>query len=258
MAALRGHDSHSSAAVFRPGKRPGVSQLRSFQSLQATVSPCNRLGNYTFEARILNAADFGAPQLRKRVILIGCHRDLPPPGFPDPTHSRDARLGLKEALVGLRESVSTIELPDIRITRWGIEFPGAFRTADLHLTRSYQNRSLERFVHVPPGGNRFNIPSELLPDCWTRHSSGTGDVMGRLRWDQPSVTIRTEFYKPEKGRYLHPTEHRALTHHEAARIQGFPDDYKWVGSKISIARQIGNAVPIALAKALGRQIVKRF
>ena len=55
--------------------------------------------------------------------------------------------------------------------------------------------------------------------------------MGRLSWDKPSVTIRTEFFKPEKGRYLHPTEPRALTHHEAARIRGFPDDYQWVGSK---------------------------
>lgn len=87
---------------------------------------------------------------------------------------------------------------------------------------------------------------------------GAGDVMGRLRWDRPSVTIRTEFFKPEKGRYLHPTEHRALTHHEAARIQGFPDEYKWVGSKASIARQIGNAVPVALAKAVGQQLVRLF
>ena len=78
--------------------------------------------------------------------------------------------------------------------------------------------------------------------------------MGRLVWDKPSVTIRTEFFKPEKGRYLHPTEHRAITHLEAARIQGFPDDYLWVGSKTEIARQIGNAVPLALGRALGRAI----
>jgi DNA (cytosine-5)-methyltransferase 1 len=82
--------------------------------------------------------------------------------------------------------------------------------------------------------------------------------MGRLRWDEPSVTIRTEFFKPEKGRYLHPTEHRAITHQEAARIQGFRDDYKWVGSKLSIARQIGNAVPIPLAKAIAARLISRF
>ena len=63
---------------------------------------------------------------------------------------------------------------------------------------------------------------------------------------------------PGKEPEFRRTEHRALTHHEAARIQGFPDEYKWVGSKASIARQIGNAVPVALAKAVGQQLVRLF
>ncbi len=80
--------------------------------------------------------------------------------------------------------------------------------------------------------------------------------MGRLRWDRPSVTIRTEFFKPEKGRYLHPTEHRAITHLEAARLQGFDDTFRWCGSKVQIARQIGNAVPVELAEALGSYVAE--
>lgn len=79
--------------------------------------------------------------------------------------------------------------------------------------------------------------------------------MGRLWWDRPSVTIRTEFFKPEKGRYLHPVQHRPITHREAARIQSFPDSFKFIGSKIEIARQIGNAVPPLMAKAIARQVV---
>jgi DNA (cytosine-5)-methyltransferase 1 len=75
--------------------------------------------------------------------------------------------------------------------------------------------------------------------------------MGRLLWDEPSVTIRTEFFKPEKGRYLHPSLHRPITHREAAALQGFPEDYRWCGNKIDIARQIGNAVPPPLARAIG-------
>ena len=78
--------------------------------------------------------------------------------------------------------------------------------------------------------------------------------MGRMHWDKPSVTVRTEFFKPEKGRYLHPTADRAITHFEAARLQGFPDDYLWVGSKVAIARQIGNAVPVPLSRSLGELI----
>ncbi len=80
--------------------------------------------------------------------------------------------------------------------------------------------------------------------------------MGRLDWNKPSVTIRTEFFKPEKGRYLHPEAMRALTHFEAALLQGFPESFKFVGSKSSIARQIGNAVPIPLGKAIGAHLAK--
>jgi DNA (cytosine-5)-methyltransferase 1 len=78
--------------------------------------------------------------------------------------------------------------------------------------------------------------------------------MGRLEWDKPALTIRTEFFKPEKGRYLHPEQHRPITHWEAARIQTFPDDFKFCGSKIEIARQIGNAVPPKLAEAVAREL----
>ncbi|MFC7615217.1 DNA cytosine methyltransferase [Actinokineospora soli] len=75
-----------------------------------------------------------------------------------------------------------------------------------------------------------------------------------MRWDQPSLTIRTEFYKPEKGQYLHPVHHRPITHLEAARLQSFPDDFAWCGTKVEIARQIGNAVPPRLAEAVARQV----
>ena len=78
--------------------------------------------------------------------------------------------------------------------------------------------------------------------------------MGRLYWDKPSVTVRTEFFKPEKGRYLHPIDNRAITHYEAAILQGFPDTHRFVGSKTAIARQIGNAVPVPLGKAIAAHL----
>jgi DNA (cytosine-5)-methyltransferase 1 len=80
-------------------------------------------------------------------------------------------------------------------------------------------------------------------------------VFGRLWWDRPALTIRTEFYKPEKGRFLHPSEHRPITHREAARLQSFPDDFVFEGSKIEIARQIGNAVPPQLARVLAEHVL---
>ena len=82
--------------------------------------------------------------------------------------------------------------------------------------------------------------------------------MGRLWWDRPSITIRTEFYKPEKGRYLHPEEHRPITHREAAVLQTFPNDFQFCGSRIEIARQIGNAVPPLLAYHIAKVISDRL
>jgi DNA (cytosine-5)-methyltransferase 1 len=72
------------------------------------------------------------------------------------------------------------------------------------------------------------------------------------------VTIRTEFFKPEKGRYLHPEQDRAISHLEAARLQGFPDDFQWCGSKVQIAKQIGNAVPVELAFALASHLAREL
>ncbi|MCY7287609.1 MAG: DNA cytosine methyltransferase, partial [Cryobacterium sp.] len=75
---------------------------------------------------------------------------------------------------------------------------------------------------------------------------------------RPSTTIRTEFFKPEKGRYLHPSADRAITHFEAAVLQGFPHDHKFVGSKTAIAKQIGNAVPIPLGRAIAKVLAGQF
>lgn len=94
----------------------------------------------------------------------------------------------------------------------------------------------------------------LSTRAWDDHEAGSGDVMGRMRAGLPSVTIRTEFFKPEKGRYLHPTKDRPITHFEAARLQGFPDHFQWCGSKTEIAKQIGNAVPIPLGAKIAEAI----
>src|SRR5690606_37034926 len=85
---------------------------------------------------------------------------------------------------------------------------------DLHFRRQPRPMSLERYRAIPEGGNRFDLATnrpDLLPRCWANKPTGTTDVMGRLWWDRPSVTIRTEFFKPEKGRYLHPAADRPIT-----------------------------------------------
>ncbi len=117
--------------------------------------------------------------------------------------------------------------------------------------------SLERYKAVPPGGNRFDLMRkrpDITPDCWKNKRTGSTDVFGRMWWDEPAPTIRTEFFKPEKGRYLHPEAHRPITIREAARLQTFPDEFIFLGSNVQVAKQIGNAVPVALGERIALQV----
>lgn len=202
---------------------------------------------YVLNAGILNAADYGVPQVRKRTVIVGALKKLFPTGIglPEPTHVGRWRT-VKEALADLPEPKGT-EIRDV---------PGPL---NLHFGRSPTELSRKRYRAVPPGGNRFDLQRnapDLVPECWRKKVSGGTDLFGRLWWDRPAVTIRTEFFKPEKGRYLHPEKDRPITHREAARLMGFPDDFIFKGSKIQIARQIGNAVPPALAGAIALQVKK--
>lgn len=220
---------------------------------EATTADDGILKDYTFEWDVLNAADYGAPQARKRAILIGRHRDMPAIELPVATHTRDEHVTVRDVFTRIPVGVDP-QLDDRHTEVDGRSHRGAWSSRELHIGRDYAEISLKRFEEIPAGGNRFNLSDELLAPCWRKHKSGSGDVMGRLHWDKPSVTIRTEFFKPEKGRYLHPVAHRAITHYEAAMLQGFPLDYRFAGSRTAIARQIGNAVPIPLGEAIGRHL----
>ncbi|MDJ1113388.1 DNA cytosine methyltransferase [Microbacterium dauci] len=232
-----------------------------FEQFVEATAPGGVLEKYAFQHRILNAADYGAPQSRKRAVLIGHLRTLPFPGFPAPTHApvadgtRERHAWVEDAFLGIPGDPDRDTVLGTRsVTFAGKTFSGPFSTRELHWSRDYSELSMRRFEAIPEGGNRFDIKPDDLAPCWRKHTTGSADVMGRLHTDRPSVTIRTEFFKPEKGRYLHPTKNRAITHYEAAVLQGFPPDHQFVGSKTAIARQIGNAVPIPLGAAIGRQI----
>ena len=202
--------------------------------------------DYRVDAEVLNAADFGVPQKRRRAIVIGSR--VGPPRFPqgrreNGPHVRDA-IAFLQAPLGYGEALA----------------PGRLsKGMDLHFNRRPRPQSIERYRLIPPGGSRFDLMSKaphLTPRCWLEKPNGSTDVFGRLLWDEPSLTIRTEFFKPEKGRYLHPQQHRPISHLEAALLQTFPDDYAWSGSKVSVARQIGNAVPVEFAEAIALSVAE--
>lgn len=210
-------------------------------------------------AAILCAADYGVPQTRNRAFIVGCAFADPCDYFPPRrTHYNPQKKPGRVLLEDLSEYVSdpkpwaTVRdaIFDLK-PPVGIEIRDVEPPYDLHFGRTPTEVSLQRYRAIPKEGmNRFDlqrIAPELTPDCWIRKTKGGTDLFGRLWWDRPAFTIRTEFYKPEKGRTLHPKQHRPITHREAARFQSFPDDFHFVGTKIEVAKQIGNAVPPLLA-----------
>ncbi|BCB81198.1 DNA cytosine methyltransferase [Phytohabitans flavus] len=235
---------------------PQFEQSAQFNSFCKETRSRGRLRNYVLHRAVVKATDFGAPQLRRRLIVIGTRTDLAPIEVPSPRVAEKDWKTVRHAIGDLVGSVDPEQtsLPGTAETFFGRSVSGIYKATDLDFARNYTKLSQDRMKHIPEGGNRFNLPDRLKAPCWIGHARGSHDVFGRLRWERPSVTIRTEFFKPEKGRYLHPTENRALSHHEAARLQGFDDDFVWCGSKIEIACQIGNAVPVQLARALADHI----
>ncbi len=211
---------------------------------------------FTVEGEILNAADFGVPQRRRRAIVIGVREGSAP--WPSPTHAdptlvtqRATRVQRPAPWMTFRDAVAGLPL-----------------RADgkaWHRPRSPRPESVRRYKAVPrDGGDRFAMQrnldraglGDLVPRCWREKPTGTTDVFGRLWWDRPALTIRTEFYKPEKGRYLHPSAHRPITVREAVRLMSFPDDFVLPESQAmtSIARQVGNAVPPLLARRIAEPL----
>lgn len=236
-----------------------VAELYSSVEHKEICSHANDMGFDTASA-ILNSADYGSPQVRKRTVILGWKKELGGPRSfpPSQTHAhQDAKTNLPRWRT-VRDAIGDLPAPV------GTAIRKTTAPLDLHFGRNPTEKSIKRYKAVPPGGNRFDLQRNaphLTPDCWVRKTSGGTDLFGRLWWDRPSVTIRTEFFKPEKGRYLHPDQHRPITHREAARLMGFPDGFSFDGSKVEIARQIGNAVPPHLAGAIGRvvyDLVHRF
>jgi len=202
--------------------------LKSAEGARA-VEIAEELGYETF-VDTLWAHKYGVPQKRKRSFIIGSK--LGTPFFPKETE----------------EKIKTVK------EAFG-DLPHEPHGENRHVSRkNVTELSKKRMKEVPSGGNRFDIPKKLLPECWKNKESGGTDLFGRLWWDKPSVTIRTEFYKPEKGRYLHPEANRSLTIREGARLQTFPDDFEFEGPRTRVAPQIGNAVPPKLAFHLAEAI----
>lgn len=216
---------------------PGVAKDPRFALL------CDRLrgmGYGDLRTYDILASSFGVPQRRRRLIAVAL---------------RASRVGT------LPDDLSTF-LP----TSFGSNAPDAGAVIDqagpiegttdvLHRARRPTPLVLKRIQAIPPGGNRFDLPPELRLDCHKRiKRKGAWAPYGRIRRKGPGPTMTTKCTTPSCGRFVHPTEHRGISLREAALLQTFPMDYRFVGNHGSIERQIGNAVPVRLAHGLGLAI----
>lgn len=219
------------------------------------------------------AADFGVPQLRNRVLFIGTRVDDILISFPEPTHG-EARLGLKP-YVTVQEAIGDLPLmgEDYSVEqRQYASAPqnpyqvycrtGAPRKVTLHLSRPLSSQAQALAEHIGQGQGLRAAPVEVLPARFKKMrtiSSGAlrrdcTTLYYRLDPNRPSYTVTCNYKNVASGPFLHPWEDRAISHREAARFMSFPDHYQFVGA--SFPRQIGNAVPPLLGRAIGVEILK--
>ncbi|NIP61702.1 MAG: DNA (cytosine-5-)-methyltransferase [Nitrosopumilaceae archaeon] len=246
---------------------PGIMAMEGGKVVESLISDFKRLGYRNADSWLLNAADYGVPQLRRRAFLIGSKSDIPIEK-PKPTHAPKDLAGVSnlKPYVTVKEAID--DLPEIRPGREGYascsyssKVPNGFqqmmrkkssRVQD-HVVTKNTPLVIKRIRSVPPGGNWEDIPRELMQvggkygGIELAHSM----IYKRLLKNEPSITI-TNF---RKGMIIHPVQHRLLSVREAARIQTFPDDYKFEGGLSSRQQQVSDAVPVLLGRRVAETML---
>jgi DNA (cytosine-5)-methyltransferase 1 len=232
----------------------GLQQVANGQ-VEAHIIQLGNLIGYSVAAKVLNAADYGIPQTRRRIFFVGLlGRDR----FTYPKPNGELRITVREA-IGDLPSLVTGDMRDILPYRlWGdqiSEYQLSLRGSkgqglvNGNLVTHNNETVLQRYTHIPPGGNWKNIPPMLMTNYSNPKQCHTG-IYRRLEWHAPSVVI-SNF---RKNMLIHPEENRGLSIREAARLQSFPDSFVFQGSLGSQQQQVADAVPPLLAFTLAEAI----
>lgn len=264
---------------------PGLLTLANGAYLAAMLAGLGDLGYRAACAELL-AAQYGAPQMRWRLVIIAWREDLHIPagfGFPNPTHGADGIGDLvsnvtipERAYKGLLTTRAAIgDLPEVQAGETVSVYAGSptygFQRAARrlgngrrmpgselhdHYAAALNEVTLTRLRHLKPGQDWRDLPHELLPGSMQRalRKDHTRRYR-RMDWDGVPRAIITRFRDPKSGEYTHPEQHRTITIREAARIQGFPDWFSFAGRNTSKYTQVGNAVPVSLAKAIAAEVL---
>ena len=221
---------------------------------------------YAVTHATLNAAEFGVPQRRRRAFFLGmCNGQAPRP--PAPTHgkcSRQSELFDRSPFVSVWDAIG--DLPSLR--HGSGEDPSSYACEPFcdyqrraradsahvhnHVARPLAPTQYARLASLRPGQGNRDLPDEL------RTKGGYSGAYGRLTKDMVAPTITRWVFHPGSGRWGHPVDTRTLTIREAARIQGFPDSYEFVGSFVQQAGQLGNAVPPLLIEKVATAMCEQL
>ena len=201
--------------------------------------------NYSvFDPTVLNARDYGAPQNRKRVFILGVRSDIQWAGEwpPLPTHyDSKSEIALTGKVVAWERASAVFKLP--------------LKSDDPNAVHMQHTPELVKVFQSTPKNGGSRSQSNRVLACHRKHD-GHKDVYGRIDPDRPGPTMTTGCVNPSKGRFVHPTANHAITARHAARFQTFPDDFVFEGGLMAAARQIGNAVPILLGETVIRALAE--
>lgn len=205
---------------------------------------------YIINYGVLNAKNFGVPESRERAIIIGSL-----------TRSIDLPVGGKKS-VTVRDAISDLAYLESGEGIFECDYKNAPESAYQkklrgkklynHMATNHSKVALEKLAMIPPEGDKSSLPKEL------HGKQKFATTWSRLQWDTYSPTIDTRFDTPSNGRNSHPFLNRSITPREAARIQSFDDDFIFYGPKSSVCKQIGNAVPPLLGKAIGDAVASAY
>jgi len=213
-----------------------------------------RQENYQYAWEIEQMANFGLAQSRRRLVLLAW-RDRPVE-FPTASHARVPKEDSKlKRWRTVREVIGHMSAPTTFKTAMK---NGGPRRHNWHVVRDIQGQTKRRLKAAQPGKTWLSVPQSLRPDCHRGEYTGFTNVYGRMAWEAPSPTITGGCTTPCKGRFGHPDKRRyTISVREAALLQSFPEKYRFGSDKIdSVCELVGNAVPPAYAKLVGRQIFK--
>ena len=217
--------------------------------VSAVVQELRQLG-YSVTQGVLNATNFGVPQRRSRLFIIGSLKDtpnLPQSRELQPTTVSDALRDLPELENGAIIHETSYRTPPH--SDYSRSLRGCVSVCSNNLVTRNASYVVERYKHVPPGGNWRHIPQRLMTNYTDRTRCHEG-IYHRLSWDSPSIVIGN--YR--KNMLIHPSADRGLSVREAARIQSFPDSYVFTGGIGFQQQQVANAVPPLLAQAVFEQL----